>query len=68
MSTPMVMIHTQERMRLPTLRRVMIASLAGTVLVYILLQTLILQTLVPPLAIITALTLVVAGVCVTRWR
>jgi len=68
MSTPLVVPHTQERMRLPTLRRVMIASLAGTVLVYILLQTLILQTLVPPLAIITALTLVVAGVCVTRWR
>jgi len=64
----MVVTHTQERMRLPTLRTVMIASLVGTVLVYILLQTLILQTLVPPLAIITALTLVVAGVCVTRWR
>ena len=68
MRTPMVMTHTQERMRLPTLRRVMIASLVGTVLVYILLQTLIIQALVPPLAIITALTLVVAGVCATRWR
>ncbi len=68
MSTPLVVTQTQERMRLPTLRRVMIASLVGTVLVYILLQTLIIQALVPPLAIITALTLVVAGVCATRWR
>ncbi len=41
MSTPLVVPHTQERMRLPTLRIVMIASLVGTVLVYILLQTLI---------------------------
>jgi len=68
MSTPLVVTQTQERMRLPTLRRVMIASLVGTVLVYIVLQALIIQMLVPPLAIITALTLVVAGVCATRWR
>src|SRR6187455_2036414 len=68
MSTPMVIAQTQDRMRLPTLRRVMIAGLVGTALVYIVLQTLIIQELVPPLAIITALTLVVAGVCATRWR
>jgi len=64
----MVITQTQERMRLPALRRVMVASLVGTVLVYIVLQTLIIQELVPPLAIITALTLVVAGLCARRWR
>jgi plastocyanin len=55
-------------MRLPTLRTVMIAGLVGNVLVNTVLQALILQTLIVPLAIIMALTLVVAGVCATRWR
>ncbi|HJZ46716.1 MAG TPA: hypothetical protein VKE41_06105 [Roseiflexaceae bacterium] len=68
MSTPLVGTHMQERMRLPALRGVMIAGLVGTVLVYIALQALIEQMLIPPLAVITALTLVVAGVCATRWR
>jgi plastocyanin len=64
----MVVTHTQERMRLPILRKVMIAGLVGNVLVFTILQALILQTLIPPLAIILALTLLVAGVCATRWR
>jgi plastocyanin len=68
MSTPLVVTHTQERMRLPTLRTVMIAGLVGNVVVNTVLQALILHTLIPPLAIIMALTLVVAGVCATRWR
>jgi plastocyanin len=68
MSTPMAITHTQERMRLPTLRKVMIAGLVGNVLVFTVLQALILQTLIPELAIILALTLLVAGVCATRWR
>src|SRR5262245_30967440 len=68
MSTPLVVTHTQERMRLPTLRTVMIAGLVGNVLVNTVLQALILQMLIPPLAIIMALTLVVAGVCAMRWR
>ena len=68
MSTPMVVTHTNERMRLPMLRTVMIAGLVGNVLVNTVLQVLILQTLIPPLAIISVLTLVIAGVCATRWR
>jgi plastocyanin len=68
MSTPLVATHTQERMRIPALRTVMIAGLVGNVLVNTVLQALILQMLIPPLAIIMALTLVVAGVCATRWR
>jgi plastocyanin len=68
MSTPMVVSHTQEQVRLPTLRKVMIAGLVGNVLVFTVLQALILQTLIPELAIILALTLVIAGVCATRWR
>ena len=68
MSTPLVVPHTHGRRRLPTLRKVMIAGLVGNVLVNTVLQGLILRTLIPPLVIILALTLVVAGICATRWR
>ncbi len=68
MSTPLAVTHMQAPARLPTLRAVMIAGLVGNVLVNIVLQALILRTLIPPLAIIMTLTLVVAGVCATRWR
>lgn len=68
MSTPLAVTHMQAPGRLPTLRKVMIAGLVGNVLVNTVLQALILRTLIPPLAIILALTLVVAGVCATRWR
>jgi hypothetical protein len=68
MSTPLVVTHTQGQMRLPTLRTLMIAGLLGNVVVNAVLQALILQTLIPPLAIIMALTLLVAGVCASRWR
>ena len=67
MDTPMVVSQTQGRMRLPALRRVMIAGLAGNVLVFTV-QQVLMHTLIPPLAIILALTLAVAGVCATRWR
>jgi plastocyanin len=46
----------------------MIAGLVGNVLAHTYLQIAILQTLIPPLAIILVLTLVVAGVVATRWR
>jgi plastocyanin len=68
MGTPLVGSHTQERMRLLILRTVMIAGLVGNVLVNTVLQALILHTLIPPLAIIMALTLLIAGVCASRWR
>jgi plastocyanin len=68
MSTPLVLSHTHGRRRLPTLRTVMITGLVGNVVVNTVLQALILQTLIVPLAIIMALTLVVAGLCATRWR
>jgi len=68
MSTPLVVTYPHERMRRPTLRTIMIAGLVGNVLVNTVLQALILQTLIPPLVIIMALTLVIAGVCATRWR
>src|SRR5687768_15855559 len=68
MSTPLAVTHMQGRMGVPILRAVMIAGLAGNVLAFTVLQALILRALIPPLAIILALTLVVAGVCATRWR
>ncbi|HSH77658.1 MAG TPA: cupredoxin domain-containing protein [Herpetosiphonaceae bacterium] len=64
----MTVIQAQGRMRLPALRNMIIAGLVGNVVVNIILQALIVQELIPPLAIIMALTLVVAGVCATRWR
>lgn len=68
MSTPMVATQTQGRMRLSMLRGVMIAGLVGNVVVNVILQVLIVQALIVPLTIIMALTLVIAGVCATRWR
>jgi uncharacterized cupredoxin-like copper-binding protein len=67
MSTPLVVTHTQGRTRLTVLRKVLIAGLLGNVLVGAVLQALV-RLLIPPLLIIMALTLVIAGVCVTRWR
>src|SRR5688500_8559372 len=68
MSTGLVVTHGQGRRLVPTLRAVMIAVVVGNVLLNTVLQALILRTLITPLAIIMALTLVVAGVCATRWR
>jgi plastocyanin len=50
------------------LRKVIIAALIANVLAHTYLQTVILHTLIPPLAAIMVLTLLVAGVCATRWR
>jgi uncharacterized cupredoxin-like copper-binding protein len=68
MSTPLPGSHTQERTRLPALSKAMIAGMVGNVLVNTVLQALIVRALIVPLAIIMALTLLVAGVCATRWR
>ncbi len=68
MSTPLTVAQTHERTGLSTLRTVMIAGLVGNVVSNVILQVLIVQTLIPPLAIIMVLTLVIAGVCATRWR
>jgi uncharacterized cupredoxin-like copper-binding protein len=42
--------------------------LVGNVVVNVILQVLIVQALIVPLTIIMALTLLIAGVCATRWR
>lgn len=68
MSTPLVASRALDRTRLPVLRNVLIAGLLGNVLVNAVLQALALHTLIMPLAIILAVTLVVAGVGATRWR
>jgi plastocyanin len=68
MSTPLVATHTQERTRISVLRRVMIAGLVGNVVMNVIVQALIVQALIVPLTIISVLTLVIAGVCATRWR
>src|SRR5215212_6774545 len=67
MSTPLIATHTQERTRMPALRKVIIAGLLGNVLVGAVLQALV-RLLIPPLLMIMVLTLVIAGVCATRWR
>jgi cytochrome c oxidase subunit 2 len=53
---------------MPVLRRVMIAGLVGNVVMNVIVQALIVQALIVPLTIISVLTLVIAGVCATRWR
>jgi uncharacterized cupredoxin-like copper-binding protein len=58
----------QGRTHLSTLRTVMIAGLVGNVVVNAILQALIVQTLIVPLTIIMVLTLLIAGVCASRWR
>jgi uncharacterized cupredoxin-like copper-binding protein len=67
-STPLVATRTQERRHLSPLRMVMIAGLAGNVLVNIVLQVLVVRELIVPLSIILALTLVIAGIVASRWR
>lgn len=59
---------TATKTRLPALRVVIVAGLVGNVVAFTVLQALILRALIPELAIILALTLVIAGVCATRWR
>lgn len=56
------------RTRLPVLRRIIIAGLLGNIVAFTVVQALILRTLILELSIILALTLVIAGVCATRWR
>jgi uncharacterized cupredoxin-like copper-binding protein len=68
MNTPLAVTQTQERTRLPAPRKLMIAGLVGNVLVNAVIMALVVRGLIPPLAIIMALTLVVAGVVATRWR
>ena len=68
MSTPLTVAQTHERTGLSTLRTVMIAGLVGNVVANVIVQVLIVQALIVPLTIISVLTLVIAGVCATRWR
>jgi plastocyanin len=68
MDIPLTANETQRRARLPALRVVIVAGLVGNVVAFTVLQALILRALIPELAIILALTLVIAGVCATGWR
>ena len=68
MNTPLTVAQTQDRTRLSALRTVMIAGLVGNVVANVIVQVLIVQALIVPLTIIMVLTLVIAGVCATRWR
>lgn len=68
MDTPLTTNETQRWTRLPALCVVIVAGLVGNVAVFTVLQALILRALIPELAIILALTLVIAAVCATGWR
>ena len=67
MSTSVAVPHTQGRTRLTALRKVLIAALVGNMLVGAVVQVQI-SRLIPPLAMIMALTLVIAALCDSRWR
>jgi plastocyanin len=68
MDTPIAANATEKWTRLPALRTVIVAGLVGNVAAFTVLQVLILRALIPELAIILALTLVIAGVCAAGWR
>ncbi len=68
MSTSTVVTHAEKQTRQTALSKVVIAGLLGNVLVNAVLQALVLHTLIVPLTIILAVTVVVAGVVATRWR
>lgn len=67
MNESMDITRTPNHTRLTMLRKVIIAALAGTVVVGAITQ-LEISRLLPPLAIIMVLTVIVAGLCATRWR
>ena len=67
MTTSVAASRTQGRTRLSALRKVLIAALLGNVLVGAVTQ-LAMRALIPPLAMIMALTLVIAALVATRWR
>jgi uncharacterized cupredoxin-like copper-binding protein len=72
MSTPLVIADIRSRPGLPTFnltyRSVVVAALIANVIVNVVLQAVFLHTLIAPLAIILALTIVVAAISVSRWR
>ncbi len=68
MSTPLVVPRVQRAAGLPALRKTIIIALIVRVMAAVYLQTVVLHVLIPPLAIFSVLSLVVAGVCTTRWR
>ena len=68
MSTPMTATRIKRLSRLPALRKTVIIALIARVVAAIYGQVVVLHTLIPPLAVISVLSLVVAGVCATRWR
>lgn len=68
MHAPLTANEARQRTRLPALRAVIVAGLVGNVVAFTVLQALVLRALIPELAIILVLTLVIAAVCVTRWR
>jgi uncharacterized cupredoxin-like copper-binding protein len=68
MSTPLISTRPHRLATIPALRKTIILALIANVLAYAYAQTVITHHLVPPLVPIMVLTLVVAGVCATRWR
>lgn len=68
METTLTSKETKRALRLSPLRLAMIGGLVGNVAMNVILQAFVVQALIVPLAIIMILTLVVAGVCATRWR
>ncbi len=68
MDTPMATTATPRRRPLSALRKTLIIALVARVVAAISVQAVALHTLIPPLAATSVLTLVVAGVCATRWR
>jgi len=68
METPIAVRRTRDRMPLAALGKLTVAGLVGLALALIYLQAAMIGRLIPPLAVFTVISLVVAGVVMVGWR
>src|SRR5262245_21591926 len=68
METPIAVTRTRDRLPLTVLGKLTVAGLVGLALALIYLQAAMIGRLIPPLAIFTVISLVVAGLVVVGWR
>src|SRR5262245_12574415 len=68
METPMTVTRTSTRLPLAALGKLTVAGLVGQALALSYLQAAMIGRLIPPLAVFTVISLVVAGVVMAGWR
>ena len=68
METPLIMARTSARTPLAALGKLTLVALVGLALCLAYLQAAIIGMLIPPLAVFTVISLLVAGIVATGWR